>query len=236
MQIMNSIILKAGRDTLTDPTVLKHIHQTLKLNQGDIVKATVLNHGIGKAKLLKLTEEFAEFEFLEVEKKVEPWFDIIVGASRPQTMKKILEHGTTFGAQSFHIFKAHLSEKSYLDSQIYNDKDLNELTTLGLSQSALYYRLPEIQKYQYNPASKFSEQTQKFVLDPYASQSFLDVTIDFTRPIVISFGPERGFTNDDLTIFKNNGFNSIKISSSILRVEHAIYATVAQLEMLKRKY
>jgi RsmE family RNA methyltransferase len=72
-------------------------------------------------------------------------------------------------------------------------------------------------------------------LDLKTDKTFLDVDIDFSNPVTLAVGPERGFINSDIERFHQAGFTSIKISSSILRVEHAVYSAVSQLELLRSR-
>jgi RsmE family RNA methyltransferase len=233
---MNSIILNDNSGVITDQRTIDHIHQTLKLALGDIVKITILNTGTGTGIVKSLNFTSCQIDILEIHPQINPWFDLIIGASRPQTTKKIIEHATTFGANSFNFYKATLSEKSYLDSKIFEMDSVNELINLGLSQSAIYSKVPDFNLYKYNPADKFQHYEEKYILDINGKHSFLDEKIDFSKPIAISVGPERGFASEDLANFTNAGFKSIKISKTILRVEHAVYATIAQLEMLRRNF
>jgi RsmE family RNA methyltransferase len=233
---MNSLILTDQNAKITDPSILSHIHQTLKLQIGDIVKCTILNVGIFEAKVCELTNDYCQLSLGSPLDSLDPWFNLIVGVSRPQTTKKILEHATTFGAGKIHFFKASLSEKSYLDAKVFKDNSFIEHTTAGLSQSATYYKLPEIKVDKYNPASQYNSESNKFILDLKADKSFLDHEIDFTKPMTLAVGPERGFIAEDITRFQEAGFISVKISSSVLRVEHAIYSAVSQLELIRKKY
>ena len=89
---------------------------------------------------------------------------------------------------------------------------------------------------QFNPAAKYNNAPQKFILDLKTDKSFLDVDINFDQPITLAIGPERGFIKEDLEPFHHAGFTSIKISSSILRVEHAVYSAISQLELLRARF
>ena len=136
---------------------------------------------------------FCQLELGEISAGGRQWFDLVVGLSRPQTSKKILEHGTTFGARRFHFFKAALSDKSYLDSKIFIDRAYEEFLVAGLSQAATYTHLPEFKLDKYNIAHQYKDTPQKYILDLDTDRTFLDLPIDFTRPITLAIGPERGF-------------------------------------------
>lgn len=235
-ELMNSLILKDKSGVITDRHTLNHIHSTLKLKVDDIVKCTVLNQGLTKGRIEKIDESSCQLK-LEATFPGEPqWFDLVIGLSRPQTSKKILEHATTFGARNFHFFKAALSEKSYLDSKIFEDRAYEEFLLAGLSQSAIYADLPRFKLDIYNPANQYQSAPQKFILDLKADKSFLGLNLDFTKPITLAVGPERGFIQEDIKKFHAAGFTSVKISSSILRVEHAIYSAISQLELLRARF
>ena len=236
MNQMNSIILKDQSGLITDKHSMDHIHSTLKLKVGDVVKCTVLNEGLTKGEVLEISESSCQLSLSPLISGIPQWFDLIVGLSRPQTSKKILEHATTFGARSFHFYKAALSEKSYLDSKIFQNHAYEEFLIAGLSQSAIYTQLPAFHLDRFNPAKNYQNASQKFILDLKTDKSFLDVDIDFNLPITLAIGPERGFIDEDLEAFHQAGFTSVKISSSILRVEHAVYSAISQLELLRARF
>ena len=233
---MNSILLKDESGLITDPYILNHIHTTLKLQTGDQVKCIVLNRGHFTGTVKELNQKSCQLSLSEFSAGSAQWFDLIVGLSRPQTSKKILEHATTFGARSFHFFKATLSEKSYLDSKLFEEDAYLEFLYNGLSQASRFSTVPTFKLNKYNPAEQYAQASQKFILDLNADKSFLDYDLNFEEPIILAIGPERGWTVEDIDIFKTNGFRSVKISSSILRVEHAVYSAISQLELLRKRF
>lgn len=237
---MNSLILLNNDGLVTDPKIVTHLHETLGAKVGDQLKCTVLNHAHALGTILELTENSCQLKLESFTAFTPAWFNLVVGVSRPQTTRKILEHATTFGAKKIHFYKAALSEKSYLSSKVFEEKEKNELLLAGLSQSACYGQLPEVSLDKYNPANQYATESQKFVLDLTGAKSFLDyhqeAKINFESPITLAIGPERGFIQEDLEHFKSAGFKSVKISPSVLRVEHAIYSAISQLELLKGKF
>lgn len=231
---MNTIIISNENGIITDPKILNHLHTVLKTKVGDTLRVGIINQDIYSGLVVNLDNLSCNLELTKIEEAKRPWFNLIVGLSRPQTMKKILEHGTTFGAKEFHFYKAELSEKSYLDSKIFVDQAYNDFFIDGLSQSGIYTHLPTFTLDKYNPASQYTKkQEQKFILDLDTDKTFKDFEIDFSSSINLAIGPERGFTKNDIAEFHDAGFKSVKISSTILRVEHAVYAAIAQLELFR---
>ena len=235
---MNSLILKSNDGVITDPKIISHLHETLKARPGDTFKCTVLNSGLCQGTITEISATKCLLNLSPIKEAQPQWFNLVVGISRPQTSKKVLEHATTFGAKKIHFFKASLSEKSYLDSKVFEESECTEYLEAGLSQSAIYSHLPVVQIDKYNPAGSYSNGPQKFILDLNAKENFLDLkdSIQFDTPITLAIGPERGFISEDIERFHEAGFKSVKISSSILRVEHAIYSAVSQLELIRGRY
>jgi 16S rRNA (uracil1498-N3)-methyltransferase len=235
---MNSLILKNSEGIITDQKIIAHLHETLKAQIGDVFKCTVLGLGLSRGTIDSISSTECRLSLTPITKAQPQWFNLVVGASRPQTSKKVLEHATTFGAKSIHFFKAALSEKSYLDSKVLELYEAEEYLLAGLSQSAIYDELPIVKVDKYNPADKYKEQVQKYILDLNGKENFLQIipSIDFNTPITLAIGPERGFISEDIEHFHKAGFKSVKISSSILRVEHAIYSAVSQLELIRGRY
>lgn len=235
---MNSLILNNTDGIITDARVITHLHETLKASTGDTFKCTVLGKGLALGTLESITKNECRLVLSEIRPAHPQWFNLVVGISRPQTSKKILEHATTFGAKNIHFFKASLSEKSYLDSKVFEDSEMQEHLVAGLSQSAIYGELPLVKVDKYNPADSYKVLPQKFILDLNGKENFLQtaLNIDFNIPVTLAVGPERGFISEDIERFHQAGFKSVRISSSILRVEHAIYSAVSQLELIRGRY
>ncbi|MEA9356763.1 RsmE family RNA methyltransferase [Bacteriovorax sp. PP10] len=235
---MNSLILKNSDGIITDSKIIAHMFETLKANPGDVFKCTILDQGLCLGTIESLTKSECKLKLSEISPAQPQWFNLVVGISRPQTTKKVLEHATTFGAKKIHFFKAALSEKSYLDSKVFESAECEEHLLAGLSQAAIYGSLPIVKTDKYNPADSYADIPQKFILDLNATENFLDLSssINFDTPVTLAIGPERGFISEDIARFHAAGFKSVKISSSILRVEHAIYSAVSQLELIRGRY
>lgn len=231
---MNSIILTDQNDIITDPQVLTHLHDVLKIKEGDKVKVTILGVGVGSATIKQIDQTGCSFFNFLLKSSPPPQLDLLIGISRPPTMKKIFEHGTTFGVNQFSIFKAELSDKSYLQSPVLGRDQFQSLSKLGLSQGARYDRLPTLLTTDLNYYDDQVTSTQKFFLDPYAKNFINPNDFDLDKKIVFAIGPERGFTKNEIELLEKKSFVGVKIASSILRVEHAVYTVLAQMELVKK--
>lgn len=239
---MNALFLNSLEELhCQDKAILEHLHEVIKPTPGDVLKIIIKDRGLFAAQLVSLTTYEATFSIQHELRRVEPWIDLIIGVSRPQTTRKILEHGTTYGVRSFHFFTAELSEKSYLSSKIFSTDEGTELLKLGLAQSARYYRVPKVVTTLYNPAQSYADYDYKFVLDFEDAKKFNqltlpDLSVNPAVKIALAIGPERGFRSGDIERFLSAGFQKVTISEAVLRVEHALYSSLAQLELLTNKY
>ena len=235
---MNSICFLPNEFTdeniisFSDPKRINHLHIHLKSKINDILKITLIGRGIFEAKIKSLTQESAELEIVKIISKKNSWFHLAVGLSRPQTMKKVLEHTTTFGAASFTILKAQLSEKSYATSKLYQDLNYQDYLIDGLAQSKTYYKLPELNILNYLNLEELRKHKNKFFLSFNTEETFLSHSKKLDFPL-IAIGPERGWTKSEEEKLIENDFIAIGISNTCLRVEHASFAAIAQIEMLK---
>jgi RsmE family RNA methyltransferase len=216
----------------SDSKRMDHLKIHLKSKVDDILKITILGKGIFDAKLTKFSNHSAKLKIIETKQSKSGWFNLAIGLSRPQTMKKLLEHATTFGANSFHILKAQLSEKSYATSKLYENNKYEEFLIDGLSQSKTYFKLPKVNISNYLNLSSLDSFENKFFLTFNSDHTFLDYKSQLSNPL-IAIGPERGWTKKEEEKLLEAGFIGIGISDTCLRVEHASFAAIAQIEMLR---
>ena len=228
---MNSIILKNIENDicLLDEQASLHLHSIVKVKVGDRLKATILNQSLAICEVIECAKRI-KVKVVSKHPGLHFPIQLIVGASRPPTMKKVIEHGSSLGVSQFDIQQCLLSEKSYLQSKIYTPVEFEKLSNLGLSQSAVFFKTPKINKH-YSPIKEFSSK-QRFILSPYAKKHLKDVEIDINQPSVFAIGPERGWSESELLHFESQGFEQVKISPSILRVEIASLSLLGYLNQL----
>ncbi|MEH0860507.1 RsmE family RNA methyltransferase [Halobacteriovorax sp. DPLXC-1] len=229
---MNSIILRKdqiqGKKAVLTFEQSEHLRNVIKVEIGDELKGTILEEGLTTLKVFTLGEQIEVIVGEILAGKHYP-ITLSIAASRPPTMKKLFEHCSAMGTSRFKIHKAILSDKSYLTSKIY--ERFEELSLLGLSQSAVFYKSPELHKtYQYEQS--LDQDEQRIILSPYAQTKLKDVKIDIERPLTIAIGPERGWTNQEIKEFVDRGFQEVNIGPSIMRVENAAISIMGYLNQL----
>lgn len=237
---MNSIcffedeIIDLDTISFEDAKRLGHVLAHLKSKVSDQVIITILNNGIYTAVITELSPRSCSLKIKQrIERSKMPWLHLLIGLSRPQTVKKVLEHASTLGVASFDLFTAALSEKSYGSSKIYEDQNFQQFMVDGISQSKLFYKLPKFSIEKYLSLDKYTDHKNKFFLSLNTQTIFRCLEPSQLIDPLLAIGPERGWTKDEERKLLEAGFTPIKVSESTLRVEHAIYTAIGQLEMLK---
>ena len=161
-------------------------------------------------------------------------YTLLVGTSRPPTMKKIIEHGASLGVSRFVFFTGALSEKSYLTSKVLEDLEMKKLARLGLSQAGSFCHDPQFFKVEkLEEAIKYVEGIP-CLLTLEEGHSFLNLHshLEGKPPISLAIGPERGWMMQEEELLRAQNFIPIRLSPHTLRVEIATFVALGQLEML----
>jgi len=214
---------------IESPERFQHIIQVLDKTAGDELNICEVNKSLGKARIDKLTNDSVTLTVLSREMGVSFDIKLFVAISRPPTMKKILEHGTSLGVSEFHFYRPELTEKSYLDAKLFKEKLFTTQIELGLSQSKVFWKLPKVILHQELPILDNIELGQKYLLKMQAKKKFSDFPPDLKKPISLVIGPERGLIPSENLFFEESGFTPIEVSPSTLRVEIATFAALSQL-------
>ncbi len=211
-----------------------HIRNVLKSVVGDLLKVVVIGSGIGEWRIKKIGVSSVVLEVGEIVNHLATAQEISlsVGLCRPPTAKKIIEHATSLGVTGFTFFETELSEKSYSTSKVYTSSEYLKLLYLGLAQSAIYYKLPTVRL-----VGRFGDIIQEGALNLLLSfdggpLSKIDLSLKKYDKINLIVGPERGFTQSEEAKFLS-GSSPILITRSTLRTEIAIFASLAQLQMIQ---
>lgn len=217
--------------SVKDSFRLQHLTSVLKLEEGKECLVTLLNQGLGRARVYSIKGEEIELEILgELEKGHLQPFKVAIAYSRPPTMKKILEHGTSLGIGEFIFFHSLNSEKSYSQSKVLKEENVQHLLDLGLAQSKVYDSRPKVT--QYSGLKDLPLSNDDYVLD-FDGESLMheadSLGIEKLQKSLFLIGPESGWHPNERLYLKEKGLKSKSLHSSTLRVEIALFALLGQL-------
>ncbi len=165
--------------------------------------------------------------------------DLIVGVSRPQTVKKVIQAAVMLGVRSLHFVSSEQGEKSYLQSTALEPEGIEEETIKALEQ-VWDSRVPEIcvhRSFEYFLKNRLSaiapsEASLRIVAHPNGKELNLEQYHSSNTAAVVAIGPERGWSSREIELLEAQGFRLTGLGERVLRVEVALTFLLGQLELL----
>ncbi len=210
----------------------KHITGILKSKAGDSIDIGIINGPKGKALIKSIDNTGIEFD-ITLDQDIPELYPVtlVCGLTRPQSVKKILKETTALGVEKIYFTAAELGEKSYISSKIWKDDYYKRYLILGAEQ-AFCTRLPEVKIFYSLDfcLKELSTSNQSlFALDNYTAGKSLNSVKNIKHSAVLAIGPERGWSDNERSILRNNDFKVYNIGKRILRTETASVAGITIL-------
>ncbi|MBT7610198.1 MAG: RNA methyltransferase [Bacteriovoracaceae bacterium] len=217
---------------ISDPMRLKHLQTIIDIKKNQDYKAILIGQGLCIASCMEVQSDKVTFQVKSFTAGERRSLDLLIGLSRPQAIKKVLEYCSGQPINRIIFYKAELSEKSYSSSKVFEKNKISELLVQGLSQCGRFHTIPEVEVLNDFPQKLVEQYQDKFILSLESSNNISCYPKILNSNALVAIGPERGFTDSELQKFSALGFQDILLSTSILRVETAIIAFCSQLELL----
>ena len=216
-----------------------HIKNILKSETGDIIEIGFLNSSIGTAKIFEIRENSILLEIINLREKIEifPKIDLICALPRPQTLKKVLNTCATMGVRNLYLIRSEKVVKSYFDSPLLNEENYSKYLIEGLSQGKRT-DIPKVSihnKFKVffeNDFEEISNNLTCLLAHPNTEKYLNKIPLDRSNNIILAIGPEGGWNDFEINLMEEKGFIKYKLSESILRVENAVTAALAQIELV----
>jgi 16S rRNA (uracil1498-N3)-methyltransferase len=159
--------------------------------------------------------------------------DLIVGLSRPQTTKKVIQAAVMSGVRSLHLVHLFSGEKSYLDSHILREDVLNEEVARALEQ-IWEGHYPEIRVHRSfksflnSAACQLLGGTAMKVLAQPGAALFCGDASTMHGGVVLAVGSEGGWSQSELAALTGLGFVPAGLGQRVVRVEVALLYLLGQ--------
>ena len=211
-----------------DPRVV-HLLEVLRRKLGDATDVGLVNGPRGKAVLRSVDEKQVELDFSwgEVPEGLLP-IDLIVGLSRPQTSRKILQEATSLGVRRIHFVLTDRGERSYVTSKLWTTDEWRQCIRSGVEQ-AFTTRFPEV-RFGLKLAESIDlmeEVPQRICLDNYEATCRLREAAEGHTAVVLAIGSERGWSAKERDRFRDRDFCLAHLGQRPLRTETAAIAAVS---------
>ncbi|MBI9019290.1 MAG: 16S rRNA (uracil(1498)-N(3))-methyltransferase [Phycisphaerae bacterium] len=244
---MNLIILTAqdcisgSQYSLTDYRA-EHIRDILRASQGDTLEVGLLDGPKGLGTIIELADEVVlDCEFDSEIIRPAQIIDVVCALPRPQTLKKVLASAACMGVANIHFIRAKRVEKSYFHSPMLRPEKYTKYLLDGLAQGKNTI-MPNVSFNRY--FKRFFEDSlpqiqadgpyRKIIADLDAPTGLTEMNIVSTERIMLAIGPEGGWVPFEIDFMKNHGFEPFILGPWTLRVENALVATLAQLQLARK--
>jgi 16S rRNA (uracil1498-N3)-methyltransferase len=241
---MNSLIVypdegwQSGRITLVGSRV-RNFNNSGTYQVGDTLRLALFGGDKGEGKVIELSSERIVIDLTWTGPSLElrP-IDLIVGLSRPQTTKKVIQAAVMSGVRSLHFVHLYSGEKSYLDSHLFREADLREEISKALEQ-VWEGRYSDIQVHRdfggfvSNNTELLSPVDTKLRLIAQPGGVLINSDMcSVNDSAVIAVGSEGGWSPRELAAFNKLGFVQVGLGARIVRVEIALLYLLGQTLLL----
>ena len=232
-----------GRVRLSDRRA-EHLLGVLKVEPGREVRAGVVDGGPGTG-TVEVVEEKTVVLRLEWEEtpEEEPTVDLVVALPRPQALHRLLQWTATFGVGRLDLVRSWRWEKSFFSSPSVRPEGLRKHLLLGAEQGSRT-RLPRVELHHrllpfLETLAEEDNGGRRFLAHPEAVLSIeagwrqADAA-GCTGRTCLAIGPEGGWLDREVESFARCGFQAVTLGPWVLRVETALAAAIAQVDLLRR--
>ncbi|MEM1221259.1 MAG: RsmE family RNA methyltransferase [Verrucomicrobiota bacterium] len=209
----------------------KHLLEIVKVKAGALIFVGFFNGLRARAKVAKVRSD-GSISLQVVGSEPSPELlpiSLLVGLPRPHTAKRILFDAASMGVKRIHFFETEKGEPSYAQSSLWRTDEWKRRIQLGVEQSfatcipdvAIY---PDLQ----TALSAFGQESLRILLDNYeASGPLNELLATELASVVLAVGPERGWSDQERMVFRQNGWSVAHLGEHVLRAETAVVASVS---------
>ncbi len=242
---MNLILLDSsdrvspGRYLLDDARAV-HVREVLQAAEGKTIRVGLRNGPFGTGTVASITDDRVELDCVfDSEIPPRPSFDLVLAVPRPKSLRKLLPEVAACGVDRIILLRTWRVAKPYLSATVLQPEEYRPLLREGMMQG----RHTHEPKVRIEPLFKpfvedrvpslFANTTHRIVAHPTANQTIANLRLRSTDRVVAVIGPEGGLIPYEVEALEQQGFQGVRMGPSILRVETACVALMAQIELLR---
>lgn len=238
-ELQNNLITVVGRRGA-------HLAQTIKVVPGQSLRVAQVNVGLGSGIVRTVDPGKVVVEVPVLSPVPKPAaIEIILAMPRPQTLKKVLELCGTMAIAHLTIIGSARVERSYFNSPILQPERYREYLHIGMEQGANPFMTtveiaPRFRDFSTTGLPAMLNDCDSALLaHPASADTLAEIAkrkpFTASKRTLLAVGPEGGWRDSELEVFEKHRFSFFRLSSNILRVEHAVCAALAQLELLRER-
>ncbi len=169
-----------------------------------------------------------------------PPVELILAVPRPKVLPRVLETAASLGVARIDLVNAWRVDRSYFASPRLAADELAAALRLGCEQGATTW-VPDIELHALlmpfleGDAGRWPAAAHRIIAHPRASSPIENAVPPGARsPILVAIGPEGGWIDRELASFAALDFRAVTLGPAVLRVESAVAAVLAQIQLLRR--
>jgi 16S rRNA (uracil1498-N3)-methyltransferase len=218
-----------------------HIVTVLGAGVGASLRAGVVRGPTGTATVTAVERDRVNLEVaLSETAPAPPRVELVLALPRPKALSRVVETAATLGVGRIDLVNAWRVDKSYFGSERLDPDSLRHHLVLGCEQGGTTW-VPDIAVHRLLMPFIEGELARRcagrrcLIAHPRAGTALEDVAPPGgAGPAVVSIGPEGGWIDRELASFADLGFAAFHMGPRVMRVETAVAAVLAQLELLAR--
>ena len=234
---MNIILISDDDYLKKDVVVLKerralHVIDVLKSKVGESVHVGKINDKLGVGVITKIKEGSVELKVQLTQTPPPPIpITLVLALPRPKSLRKALQGAISLGVKTIYLINSYRVEKSFWESSELHKEVLYNQIVLALEQAKDTVFPQVIFKRKFKPfvedeLPELVKGAKGFVAHPEAKVA---CPSNLKKPIVLVIGPEGGFVDYEIDLFKKIKFQPVSLGARPLRVETAIASLVGRL-------
>ena len=215
-----------------------HLRKVLKVEVGKALRVGVVG-GLQGRGTVQAVDADAVILAVDVPEGTapRPAVDLIVGLPRPQALHRVLQSASVMGVARLDLVNAWRVEKSFFQSPSLAPDTVTRHLRLGAEQGRQTF-IPDIHQQKllvpFVRGLEHGPSTLRLIAHPDADAKLEDLVGPSHERFVIAVGPEGGWIDREVETFGEEGFQPVYLGPWILKVENAVTAVLAQLEMVRR--
>jgi RsmE family RNA methyltransferase len=237
---MNLMLIPDAVETLVlpkDDARIAHICGVLGMKAGDSFDVGAVNGPRGKARIVSVGDSGMELALSWGGLPKRPLgVSLIVGLSRPQTMRKVLREAPALGIAEIHVAKCLRGEPAYAASSLWTSSEWSDLLHLGTEQAFSTF-VPKLEHHaSLAEALDAVTDAEVVALDNYEATVPLAGWKPSGKKTVLCVGPERGWHGPERDVLRSRGCLLAHLGPRVLRTETAMIAGVSLLAALSGEW
>jgi RsmE family RNA methyltransferase len=245
---VNSLIIFSDEFVTPTQVVLRgerarSVYREYHSQEGKEITIAVWQGEKGVAHLRSLAQDEVGIEIVRTEpsRPLQP-IDLVVGLSRPQTIKKVIQVAAMVGVRSLHLVRTELGEKSYLTATLLDPHNLNSEVVKALEQigEGLSPAIHVHRSFSFFCRTHLDLLGQgaapvRLIAQPRARDLVCTDSFKAQQPVVLAIGPEIGWSSGEVGQFEAHGFKPIGLGPRVMRVEIAATFLLGQIHLLAQR-